>query len=61
MRVELTSMKKVLASLAESVSAPLGLTAAASVTDTLLKMIFWIRDENTDNLKRRNERYPGNS
>ena len=61
MRVELTSMKNVLASLAESVSAPLGLTPAASVTDTLLKMIFWIRDENTDNLKRRNERYPGNS
>ena len=57
MRVGLTLMKNVLASLAKSVLISLGLTALASATDAaIFWKNLWIRDGYTNNLKQRNER-----
>ena len=49
-------------SLPKVVLIPVELTVAASATDTAIKKEdLWIRDDYTDNLKRRNETYNENN
>ena len=65
MKIGLLFMKNSLTSFASSLFTPLGLTAAASVADAGLKSLsvwnFCFRKNYTNNIKRRNERYHGNS
>ena len=61
MNIGLPLMKNVLTPLAKSVLVSLGLTAAASAIDAATQKKFYVRDDYTDNLKRRNERHHENS
>ena len=63
LKIGLSLMKYLPMPLAKSVLITLGLTAAASaIAAAIQKNIYmWISNNCTDNLKWRNERYPGNS